>query len=106
MATLPIFQTVLAAPAVEQIKIFEELTQPYALFFPGRVESAGSVHSIGGPRGAQLVAAGIAEPAAQPPDIDDGEQVDASPLPALFKVSNDEVLVPLVTNPTNYLISI
>jgi hypothetical protein len=30
----------------------------------------------------------------------------AAQLKTLFRVSNDEVLVPLVTNPTNYLISI
>jgi hypothetical protein len=48
-----------------------KLLRPHAVFYPPRVEPAGSIVSVGGPKGAGLVAAGIAEPAAQPPDIDD-----------------------------------
>jgi hypothetical protein len=63
--------------------MFIKLLRPTACFYPPRTEPAGSIVSIGGPRGAALIAAGIAEPAAQPPDIDDGGQVDASPLPEM-----------------------
>jgi hypothetical protein len=54
--------------------------QAHALFYPPRVEPAGSVHSIGDPRGAQLVAAGLAVPAAQPPEtsVDGAESFKTS----------------------------
>jgi hypothetical protein len=51
------------------------MLQPHAVFFPGRPEPAGSIVSIGGPKGAALVAAGIAEPAAQPPERDDSGRI-------------------------------
>ena len=47
------------------------LKKPYAVFYPPRLEPAGSVHSVGGPRGVSLVAAGIAEVTAEPPERDD-----------------------------------
>jgi hypothetical protein len=43
------------------------LLRPHACFYPPKFEPAGSIVSIGGPRGAALIAAGIAEPAAEPP---------------------------------------
>ena len=36
------------------------LLRPFPVFFPSTIEPAGSVHSIGSPRGKQLVAEGIA----------------------------------------------
>jgi hypothetical protein len=47
------------------------LNEPCALFYPARVEPAASVHSIGDPRGAQLVRSGVAETVAQPPEQND-----------------------------------
>src|SRR6516165_6917675 len=46
-----------------------KLSKPCACFYPPRTEPAGSIVSIGSPRGAALIAAGIAEPAVEPPDV-------------------------------------
>jgi hypothetical protein len=52
-----------------------KLLRPHACFYPPRTEPAGSIVSIGGPRGAALIAAGIAAPAAQPPERDDSSRI-------------------------------
>jgi hypothetical protein len=44
------------------------MLKAHAVFYPGRLEAPGTVVSIGGPKGTALVAAGFAEPAAQPPE--------------------------------------
>lgn len=46
------------------------LKKSYALVYPPRVEPAGSVHSVGGPRGAELIRRGIAEETTEPPEQD------------------------------------
>lgn len=61
------------------------LKEPYAFFYPPRVEPAGSVVSIGGPGGAQLVAAGIAEETAKPPEPDNN-RVTFRPSSAVAKI--------------------
>jgi hypothetical protein len=45
------------------------LLRPHSCFYPPRIELVGSIVSIGSPRGAALIAAGIPEPAVEPPDI-------------------------------------
>jgi hypothetical protein len=69
------------------------LLQPQAVFYPSRVEPAGSVHSIGTPRGAQLVAAGIAEETAKPPEPDNN-RVTFRPGSAVAKIDR-----PITTPP-------
>ena len=44
------------------------LLKPYAVSYPPRTEPVGSIHSVGGPKGAQLVASGIAEETLSPPE--------------------------------------
>jgi hypothetical protein len=48
------------------------LKKPYAVTFPGRTEPAGSVHSVGNPKGQKLIAAGIAEKTLSPREQDEG----------------------------------
>jgi len=60
------------------------LIKPFAVFFPNRVEPEGSCHSIGAPRGRQLVAEGIAveyhgQPGPSEPAPDYHQQPPASP---------------------------
>jgi hypothetical protein len=43
------------------------LLKPYAVFFPGSLDPAQSVHSIGDLRGRELVEAGIAQQVSEPP---------------------------------------
>ena len=50
-----------------------KLLRPHACFYPPRIEPPGSIVSIGGPRGAALIAAGIAEAAAQPPEVSEAD---------------------------------
>jgi hypothetical protein len=57
-----------------------KLLRPYAVFYPPRVESAGSIHSIGTPRGASMVAAGIAEETAKPPERDGHPLANMDPI--------------------------
>jgi|AmaraimetP72IA01_FD_contig_51_4350710_length_551_multi_5_in_0_out_0_1 hypothetical protein len=74
--------------------MYIRLLQARSIFYPPRVEPAGSVHSIGDPRGAQLIAAGLAEPAV-PPDDNAGDSCRrvhyASPEPR----DSDDAMPPL-----------
>ena len=66
-----------------------KLLRPHACFYPPRLESTGTIVSIGGSKGAALIAAGAAEPAATPLDIDDGGQTDSGEVVTnIQKVSN------------------